>query len=48
MVGAIGGAFLAAWHGGELTGEWLPPMWEARFGKDSYACAPSLPCWAES
>ena len=37
VVGAIGGAFLAAWHGGELTGEWLPPMWEARFGKDSYA-----------
>lgn len=34
--GAIVGAFLAAWHGGELTGEWLPPMWEARFGDDSY------------
>jgi hypothetical protein len=37
VVGAIGGAFLAAWHGGELTGQWLSPMWEARFGKDSYA-----------
>ena len=37
VAGAIGGAFLAAWHGGELTGEWLPPMWEARFGIDSYA-----------
>jgi len=37
VVGAIGGAFLAAWHGGELTSEWLPAMWEARFGKDSYA-----------
>ena len=37
VVGAIGGAFLAAWHGGELTGEWLSPMWEARFGNDSYA-----------
>ena len=37
VVGAIGGAFLAAWHGGELTGEWLPAMWEARFGQDSYA-----------
>ena len=37
VVGAIGGAFLAAWHGGELTGEWLPPMWEARFGRDTYA-----------
>ena len=33
VVGAIGGAFLAAWHGQELTGEWLPPMWEARFGE---------------
>lgn len=37
VVGAIGGAFLAAWQGGELTGQWLSPMWEARFGKDSYA-----------
>ncbi len=35
VVGAIGGAFLAAWHGNELTGEWLPPMWEARFGEGS-------------
>jgi uncharacterized membrane protein YedE/YeeE len=35
--GVIGGAFLAAWHGGELTGEWLPPMWEARFGSGTYA-----------
>jgi uncharacterized membrane protein YedE/YeeE len=36
VVGAIGGAFLAAWQGGELTGQWLSPLWEARFGKDSY------------
>ena len=35
VVGAIGGAFLAAWQGSELTGEWLPPMWEARFGANS-------------
>ena len=35
VFGAIGGAFLAAWHGSELTGEWLPPMWEARFGASS-------------
>jgi uncharacterized membrane protein YedE/YeeE len=35
VTGAIGGAFLAAWQGGELTGEWLPPMWVARFGTDS-------------
>lgn len=27
------GAFLAAWHGGELTQRWLPPFWEARFGE---------------
>lgn len=37
VVGVIGGAFLAAWSGNELTGEWLPPMWEARFGKGSLA-----------
>lgn len=36
VIGAIGGSFLAAWHGGELTGEFLQPMWTARFGADSY------------
>ena len=36
VVGAIFGAFLAAWQGNELTGVWLPAMWEARFG-DSIA-----------
>lgn len=35
ILGTIAGAFLAAWSGGELTGRWLPPMWEARFGPDS-------------
>jgi len=35
VVGAVGGAFLAAWQGGELTGEWLPAMWTARFGEGS-------------
>ena len=35
LLGVIVGAFVAAWSGGELTGEWLPPMWEARFGTDS-------------
>jgi uncharacterized protein len=35
VVGAVLGAFLAAWHGGELTGEWIPPMWAARFGDES-------------
>lgn len=33
VVAAVGGAFLAAFTGGEITGEWLPPMWEARFGE---------------
>lgn len=35
VLGAIVGAFVAAWTGGELTGRWVPPMWEARFGADS-------------
>lgn len=35
VLAAVGGAFLAAWTGGEITGEWLPPMWEARFGEGS-------------
>ncbi len=35
LIGVVGGAFLAAWLGGELTGEWLPAMWTARFGHDS-------------
>lgn len=33
---AIAGAFVAAYTGGELTNEWLHPMWVARFG-DSVA-----------
>jgi len=36
VVSAVAGAFLAAWHGGEITGEWMHPMWIARFG-DSLA-----------
>jgi uncharacterized protein len=35
LLGVTAGAFLAAWQGGELTGEWLPPMWAARFGEDA-------------
>jgi uncharacterized protein len=35
VLAAVGGAFLAALTGGELTREWLPPMWEARFGEGS-------------
>jgi len=33
VIAAVGGAFIAAFSGGELTGQWLPPMWEARFGE---------------
>ena len=35
VVGAVLGAFLAAWQGNELTGEWVPAMWAARFGEGS-------------
>ena len=35
MATIVGGA-IAALSGGEFTNEWLPPMWEARFG-DSIA-----------
>lgn len=36
FIGAtIIGAFLAAWHGGELSQRWLPPMWADRFGEQS-------------
>lgn len=36
VLGAIGGAFLAAWSGGEVTGYYLQDIWVARFGSDSY------------
>ncbi|MEX0818846.1 MAG: YeeE/YedE thiosulfate transporter family protein, partial [Pirellulaceae bacterium] len=36
VAGAIGGSFLAAWSGGELTGTYLQNLWVARFGSDSY------------
>ncbi len=36
FIGAtVVGAFLAAWHGGELTQRWLPSFWEDRFGEGS-------------
>jgi uncharacterized membrane protein YedE/YeeE len=35
VLATVGGAFLAAFTGGELAREWLPPMWEARFGEGS-------------
>ena len=36
VLGAVGGSFLAAWSGGELTGDYLQDLWVARFGPDSY------------
>ena len=36
VVGAVGGAFVAALSGGELTGTYLQDMWVARFGDDSH------------
>ena len=36
VLATIGGAFLAASTGGEITNEWVPQMWRARFG-DSVA-----------
>ena len=35
LIGVVGGAFLSAWLGSELTGEWVPAMWTSRFGTDS-------------
>lgn len=36
LIGILIGSFAAAWTGGEMTGRWLPPMWQARFGASSY------------
>ena len=36
VIGVVAGAFVAAWLGNELTGEWLPEMWIAKFGVDSF------------
>ncbi len=36
VLATIGGAFLAAFTGGEIANEWVPQMWRARFG-DSVA-----------
>ena len=32
VFGAIIGAFIAAWTGGEMMTSWVPPMWAERFG----------------
>ncbi len=34
MIGVIVGAFVAAWSGGELTGQAVPALWAERFGTD--------------
>ncbi len=36
VLAVVAGGFLAAWSGGELTGKFLPAMWQERFGSDSY------------
>ncbi len=36
VLGAVGGSFLSAWSGGELTGYYLQDLWVARFGNDSF------------
>jgi uncharacterized protein len=37
VLGAVLGAFVAAYTGGELTGTYLHGLWIARFGDDSHA-----------
>ena len=37
VLATIVGGFIAATTGGEFTGRWLPPMWEARFGEGTLA-----------
>jgi uncharacterized membrane protein YedE/YeeE len=37
VIATVAGAFIAAFFGGEITAEWLPPMWEARFGEGTIA-----------
>ena len=32
MLGIFLGAFLAAYTGGEITAQWVPSLWEERFG----------------
>jgi uncharacterized membrane protein YedE/YeeE len=34
VFGMLLGAFIAAVSGGEITGEWVPALWEQRFGPD--------------
>ncbi len=36
VVAVVAGGFIAAWTGNELTGQWLPAMWQERFGSESH------------
>lgn len=36
VLAAVGGAFVAAWTGGEFKGIWLPQMWKDHFGIHSF------------
>lgn len=35
VLGMVLGAFIAAFSGDEITGEWIPALWEERFGSSS-------------
>ncbi len=35
LLGVVAGAYLAAWNGGEVTGQWLPVFWRENFGEQS-------------
>lgn len=32
LIGIFIGAYMAAYSGGEITGKWIPALWEERFG----------------
>lgn len=36
LLAAILGGALGAWSAGDFHGRWLSPMWERRFGQDTY------------
>lgn len=42
VLGAVAGSYLAASTGGELEASYLPDMWVARFGADSYGLRTAL------
>ncbi len=36
VIAVVVGGLIAAWTGDELTGQYLPAMWQDRFGEESY------------